>query len=208
VNQSAITSLGLKIPESLFDAKKWIMNMDSFEWNKVFGGLLGVALFVMAINMVSEGIFHSSKPAIAGYELPTVEVAQATGGAQQPAAPSIPLPELLAKADAKKGESAAKKCVACHSFDKGGPNKVGPNMWDVVNRVKGQVAGFGYSAALKERNGKGEKWGYDQLNGFLENPKKYTPGTTMAFAGVSKPEERADIISYLRGLSDAPAPLP
>lgn len=181
--------------------------MDSFEWNKVFGALLGIALFVMAINMVSEGFFHTSKPAVAGYELPGQEVV-AQASAPAAAEPAVPLAERLAKADATKGASAAKKCVACHAFEKGGANKVGPALWDVVNRVKGQAAGFGYSAALKERAAKGEKWNYESLYGFLENPKKYMPGTTMAFAGVSKSEERADIIAYLRGQADSPAPLP
>jgi cytochrome c len=182
--------------------------MDSFEWNKIFGALLGMALFIMGMNMLSDVVFHTSKPAIAGYNLPGVEVVAQASGTPAVAAPSIPLPELMAKADAKKGETASKKCTACHSFDKGGANKVGPNLWGIVEAAKGRAAGFGYSAALKERNGKGEAWSFDNLNGFLENPKKYLSGTSMGFAGITKAEERADVIAYLRSLSDAPVPLP
>ncbi len=182
--------------------------MDSFEWNKVFGALLGIALFVMCVNMFSGGFFDTAKPAVAGYALPGQEVVAQVSNAPAAAEPAVPLAERLAKADAAKGASAAKKCMACHAFDKGGANKVGPALWDIVNRVKGQAAGFGYSAALKERAAKGEKWNYESLYGFLENPKKYLPGTTMAFAGVTKSEERADIIAYLRGQADTPAPLP
>lgn len=179
--------------------------MDSFELNKIAGAVLGTFLFLMGIGMVSDVIFSPRKPGVPGYELPgDAAVAQTSA----PAAPAVPLPELLAKGDVARGENAAKKCVACHAFEKGGPNKVGPNLWDIVGRTKGAVAGFGYSNATKERNAKGETWSFEALAGFIENPRRYMPGTSMAFAGIPKPEERADILVYLRSLADTPKPLP
>ena len=92
--------------------------------------------------------------------------------------------------------------------EKGGANKVGPVLWNVVERPKGSIDGFNYSAALKERAAKGEKWTYENLDAFIENPKAYMPGTAMGFAGLGDPMKRAEIIAYLRTLSDNPAPLP
>jgi cytochrome c len=112
---------------------------------------------------------------------------------------------LLASADVAKGQAAARKCASCHSFEKGGPNRVGPNLHDVVGRAKAAVPNFSYSAALKEKGG---EWSFENINAFLQNPKGYAPGTTMAFAGIGAAAERADILAYLRSLSDSPKPLP
>jgi cytochrome c len=117
----------------------------------------------------------------------------------------VPLPELLAKADPAKGEASAKKCQACHDFSKGGPNKVGPNLWGVVGRPVASHEGFNYSAALKAKGG---NWTYEDINHFITNPKNYVPGTLMAFAGDPNPEDRANILAYLRTLSDSPVPFP
>lgn len=181
--------------------------MDSFELNKIAGAVLGTLLFVMSIGMLASAVFAPQKPAVPGYALAGAEEAKPAAEAAA-AAPSVPLPELLAKADAARGQTAARACVACHAFEQGGANKVGPAIWDVVDRAKGSVAGFGYSGALKERASKGEKWDYASLDAFLANPRQYLPGTTMAFAGISRPEQRADVIAYLRSLSDNPKPLP
>jgi cytochrome c len=112
---------------------------------------------------------------------------------------------LLAQADLAAGEKGAKKCVACHSFEQGGAAKIGPPLWDVVDRAIGSIDGFAYSDAL---SGHGGAWDYAALDGFLAKPKDWAPGTKMAFVGVKKPEDRAAIILYLRSLSDSPAPLP
>lgn len=178
--------------------------MDSFEINKVLGAVLGTLLFVMGSGFLAELLVHSRPAGDRGYALPEpTETASAPTGAAP--AKEEPLPALLASADPKKGEAAAKKCAACHSFDKSSPNKVGPGLYNIVGHGRGQHAAFNYSSALK---GKGGEWTYDELNKFIQNPKGYIPGTIMAFAGVQNPTERADILAYLRTLADNPVPLP
>ncbi len=179
--------------------------MDSFELNKIAGGVLAVSAFTLGMHLLANGLFAAHAPAKPGFEIAVVEPEAKPSG---PAAPEVPVAELLAKADPEKGAVAAKKCQTCHDFTKGGPNKVGPNLWGVVERVQGSHAGFNYSATMKGHGEKGEKWTFDQLNAFIKNPKAAHPGTTMAFAGVSKDSERADIMAYLRSLADSPVPLP
>ena len=106
-----------------------------------------------------------------------------------------------------KGKKVARKCAACHSFDEGGANKVGPNLWNVVMRKAGSVEGFKYSSAMTEF-GADHSWTFEELNDFLAKPKAHLPGTSMTFAGLKKPDDRADVLAYLRSLSDSPAPLP
>ena len=177
--------------------------MDSFELNKVLGAVLGTLLFVMGSGFVAELLIHGRPAGDAGYALPEMAETASTGGGAP--AKEEPLPVLLASASAEKGANAAKKCMACHVFDKSGANKVGPGLYGIVDHARGQHPGFNYSAAMK---GKGGEWTFDELNNFIKNPKGYIPGTIMAFAGVSSPTERADILAYLRTLSDNPVPLP
>lgn len=112
---------------------------------------------------------------------------------------------MLGTADAGAGAKTFKKCKACHSAAKGGKNKVGPNLWDVVGRAKAGVPGFKFSGALK---GLGGAWTYKDLDAFLAAPKGFAKGTKMSFAGLKKPKDRAAVIIYLRSLSDSPKPLP
>ncbi len=125
-------------------------------------------------------------------------------------APPRRLPEeliekLFAAATPEKGENAAKKCAACHTFAKGEPNRVGPNLYGVVGRERGSVQGFNYSAGMK---GKPGKWTVEDLSHFLQNPKGFIPGTSMGFAGVPRGSERADLITFLNSKSDSPVQLP
>jgi cytochrome c len=178
--------------------------MNSFELNKILGAVLATCLAMLALNITAGAIFAPEKPAKPGYDIAVKE----EGGADKagaPKEPEQPIETLLAKASVEKGQTAAKQCQACHTFEKGGPNRVGPNLWGILNRAKASESGFNYSAGMK---GKGGNWSFDELNKFLANPRQYVPGTTMTFAGLSRPEQRADVINYLRTLADNPVPLP
>ena len=112
---------------------------------------------------------------------------------------------LLAKADPKQGAKAFNKCKACHTTKKGGKNRVGPNLWNIVGKKMASGAGYKYSSALK---GKGGAWTFKNIDAFITSPRKFAKGTKMTFAGIRKASERAAILVYLRSLSDSPKPLP
>jgi cytochrome c len=172
--------------------------MDSFELNKIAGAVLGTGLLVMTLNMGAGILMAPTKPKVPGYELPG-EVAAAAPAAAAAVADS-PIEERMKVADVARGQRAVSSCGACHTFEKGAANRVGPNLWSVVDGPKGHIDGFAYSAALRERKAKGEKWGIAELDGFLKNPRGYLSGTSMSFAGISRAEQRADIIAYMQSL--------
>jgi cytochrome c len=179
--------------------------MDSFEINKILGALLFTCLVLLALNIGANALFAPVPPAKPGFEVAVQEKQPEGGASPEKAAPPEPIEKLLASADPKKGEASAKKCLACHTLTKGGPNKIGPNLYGVVNRPKGSEAGFSYSDGMKKKGG---NWTIDDLNQFLANPRTFVPGTKMTFVGLPKDSERADVIAYLNSLSDNPAPLP
>jgi cytochrome c len=134
-----------------------------------------------------------------------VSVANAPAPGPKKEEKTEPVSGLLASANVDKGKAVAKKCEACHTFQKGGPNKIGPDLWGVVGRPVASHEGFSYSNALKKKGG---TWDYESINEFIAHPSKTVPGTKMTFAGLDKVQDRADVIAYLRSLADSPAPLP
>jgi cytochrome c len=178
--------------------------MNSFEANKIFGALLGTVFVLFGGSLLAEGIFHAEAPEQPGFAI-AVPDAPAGGGAAPAANEVTPVGQLMQTANAEAGAAIFKRGQACHSGEKGGPNKVGPDLWDVVNRPIASHEGFSYSAAMTEfSQGKSVVWDWDHLNHFLHGPKQYIKGTAMGFAGIPKDQERADLLAYLGTLSDNP----
>jgi len=177
--------------------------MDSFEVNKILGAVLFTCLVLLALNITAGALFTPEPPKKPGYEIAVQE--EPAGAPAAAAAAEEPIEQALANADPKRGQQSAKVCLTCHTFEKGGPNKIGPNLWGAVGRKKGSEAGFAYSDAIKSKGG---EWTVDDLNKFLTSPRTYAPGTKMSFAGLPRVNQRADVIAYLNTLSDSPQPLP
>jgi len=177
--------------------------MNSFELNKILGAILGTCLITLALNIGAGAIFAPEKPAKPGYAI----AVKTPGEGEAPATkqPEEPMEAMMASASTEKGQAIAKQCQACHTFEKGGPNRVGPNLWGIVGRPRASEPGFSYSAAMKAKGG---TWTFGELYAFLKNPREYIPGTAMTFAGLSRGQQRADVIDFLHTLSDSPMPLP
>ena len=171
------------------------MSSGNLENNKIFAAVLIAGIVAMLSGFVANKVVHSEDLAEDAYpvEVPETPVA---GGPVAPQGPD-PIAELIAGADMAKGEKLSKACMACHSFDQGGPNKIGPNLYGVFGAKKAMHAGFAYSDAMKEHGG---KWDVDALNHFLWKPKKYVSGTKMNYIGMKKAEDRASIVKYLQSL--------
>jgi cytochrome c len=168
-------------------------------FNTIAGWALFAGIVALGTSIVSGEIFHSERPEKMGYPIEGVEIEGEAGEAAKP------IEFYLASADPAAGEQVFKKCAACHNADKGGANALGPNLWGALGKPHGHVPGFAYSDALKSVPG---TWDWKSLDAWLSNPKKYAPGTKMTFAGLGKPEDRANIIAFLNAHSDSPLPLP
>ena len=178
--------------------------MDSLEINKIVACILVVALVVIGLSNLTEILYEVEKPEVAHYIIEGVDDESATiDTAVSEEVEEIPIQILLASASVDKGAKVFKKCSNCHVPNEGGANKIGPALWNIVNKDIGG-ADFAYSNAMASYGG---KWSYDELNGFLINPKKYIEGTKMSFAGLKKETDRANVILYLRSLSNNPAPI-
>ncbi|MBX9759219.1 MAG: c-type cytochrome [Beijerinckiaceae bacterium] len=180
--------------------------MDSYEFNKIAGAVLGTLLFVMFLGMFSSVIYHAPKPKTAGYALPE---AASTVAAAPAAAQAVPVAQIMASADAGRGAAAAKQaCGTCHNFEEGAPSKIGPTLGGVLGRPIASVAGFSYSSSLADRAKTDKVWDYDHINSFILNPKGYAGNTKMAYAGDKNDNRRGDIIAYLKSISPKAPPLP
>ena len=175
--------------------------MDSFEINKIVTAIFVVVLMVIGIDKLSDVIFYVDKPETSGYEVEVKQVSTASSTTEN----KIDIIALMAMGDIASGKNLFKKCISCHSIVKGGKNKIGPALYNVVGRKIGGVADYKYSKALAAYE---KEWTFEELNGFLTKPAKWVKGTKMAYAGLKKEEDRASIIKYLNQNSDSPLPLP
>ena len=177
--------------------------MDSLTFNKIAAALLSSILLIMMFGKIGNFLVNPNTDVSNAYPIEVPETNTAVAKEEKEVVIE-PITALLATANLESGLKIAKKCVACHGFDAGGPNKVGPNLYDIVNKDQGK-ADYAYSKVLAALNG---KWTYEELNKFLYKPKLYSKGTKMNYAGLSKTKDRANLIAWLRTKSDNPVPLP
>jgi cytochrome c len=181
--------------------------MNSAKLNMVAGAVLSVLLVTMGLGIVSDIIFHAEDPAIPGYEIVVADADSSDAPAKE--APQVePIAVRLASASAENGEKLTRACAACHDFSQGGANKVGPALWGVLGRAPGAHEGFRYSGAMQEYGQSAGAWDYENLDAFLAAPKTVVSGTSMGYAGMKKPADRADLVAYLRTLAESPMALP
>lgn len=182
--------------------------MSDLTFNKVAGAVLATGLAIVGLRELSAGVFAPHPPEKMGY---LIEVAEETGGAAGEADAPIDWGTVLPTADVAAGEAAFAKCQSCHNVAQGGANGTGPNLWGVVGAKPGAHPGFAYSPGMTEFAAKQPVWDYEHLNEFLKAPQKYIAGTKMTFVGLKKPEDRINMIAYLRaqgGTLPIPAPNP
>ncbi|WP_316354750.1 c-type cytochrome [Candidatus Trichorickettsia mobilis] len=169
--------------------------MSGFELNKIIAAVLLASLVAMIVGIVANVLYKPNlMPAQRGYSIAVEEGAGSDKNASIVEV-VVDIAELMKSANAASGQEVAKKCLSCHSLDKGGPNRVGPNLWDVAGRDKATEAGYKYSAAMQAKGG---AWDDESLFHFLNKPSKFIPGTKMSFAGLSKPTDIVNIIAFLK----------
>ena len=185
--------------------QKIIFKMDSFELNKIIAAILMVALLIIGLGKLSNAVFHVNKPEQPGYKVVVEEETSENNAVAKAIVEKIDIAAIMATGDLAAGEKIFKKCAACHSIKKGGKNKIGPALYNVVGRAVGGVDDYKYSKALASY---GKDWTFEELNGFLKKPSSYIKGTKMSYAGLRKEKDRASVIMYLNQNGDSPLPLP
>ncbi len=177
--------------------------MDSYEFNKIAGWVLAALIAVLGLSIITGYLFPVHPLEQQAYVVQGVEAAAAAGGEAEA---EKPIGVFLASANLEKGAAQFKKCASCHTIEKGGAQGIGPNLYGIVGSKHAHIPGFGYSDGMKAT---GDKiWDWDTLSSWIENPRKYIPGNKMAFAGIGKPQDRADLLAFLNSKSDSPKPLP
>ena len=179
--------------------------MDSFELNKIIAAILMVALLVIGLGKVADGIFYVEKPKKPSYQVEVDAQLAVSSSETTELAEKFDIASFIANGDLDHGKKVFKKCASCHSINKEGGNKIGPALYNVVGRVVGGVSDYKYSKTLASY---GKEWTFEELNGFLIKPSSYLKGTKMAYAGLRKEKDRASVIIYLNQNSDNPLPLP
>jgi cytochrome c len=180
--------------------------MDSFEWNKIAGAVLATLMFVLVVSFATEAIFEPTKPAKPGYVVEGVQEEASATTSAAPAEEALPdFGTVLPTADAAAGQKISQRCEQCHDLSKGGPNKIGPNLWGVLGRARATHEGFSYSGAMSNDHA---PWTLDKLFKFLKSPAAVVPGTKMSFAGLRSPQDRINLLAWLRTQSDSPVPIP
>jgi len=169
-------------------------------FNTIAGWVLFAGIVALGSSIVASEVFHSGRPEKMGFPIAGV-VQEGEGGAEA----EKPIEFYLASADVTKGEAVFNKCTACHTVNQGGANQLGPNLYGVLGEPVGKGHGFAFSPAL---SGKGGNWDWNTMSEWLKNPKAFAPGTKMTFAGLSNPQDRANVIAFLNTKSAAPKPLP
>lgn len=164
---------------------------DTMTFTKIAASVLGAWLVLLLGKWAAEELYHADSHGEASYVI-EVETAEAEPEEE------IDFDALMASADVGNGEKVFRKCSACHKVEDG-VNGTGPHLYGVVGRDVAAAAGFGYSGSLVQV---AQVWDADSLNGFLENPARYAPGTSMGFSGLKKPQDRADVIAYLDSIDD------
>ena len=169
-------------------------------FNTIAGWVLFAGIVALGSSILAGEIFHSERPETMGYPIEGVVLEGEEGGGEA----EKPIAFYLASADAAKGEAVFKKCAACHNADQGGANALGPNLWAIMGAPHGAKPGFAYSDALKSKPG---NWDWQAMSDWLKSPKGYAPGTKMTFAGLGKPEDRANLMVWLNSKgSNLPLP--
>ena len=178
--------------------------LDSFEFNKIIAAILIALLIVKAADLISDRLIEPKMLKDNAYKIAGVSPTAEKPPEVAKKGPA-PLEPLLAAASVQQGETVFKKCASCHTIDKGGANRIGPNLYGIVGAPKAKRVGYTYSSAMGKSEG---TWTLDDLNDYLYSPRDFVPGTKMSFAGIKDDKERVDLIAYMMKESDSPMPIP